>query len=85
VQKRYTGDNLLTSDTAKYSLANLGFPAKDKIELRLTFAYGEQINGTLLQNQESADRGLIYGLIIRDKAKNKSVYVESKKILLKKV
>jgi hypothetical protein len=84
VQKRFVGTNII-SDTAKYSLKNLGFPTKDKIELKLTFAYGEQIPGTILQNQEGADRGLIYGLIIQDKAKNKSAYVESKKITLKKV
>jgi hypothetical protein len=84
VQNRFVGTNKI-SDTSKYSLINLGFPTKDKIELKLTFAYGEQIPGTILQNQEGADRGLSYGLIVRDKAKNKSVYVESKRITLKKV
>jgi hypothetical protein len=86
VQKRFTGSNLLSSDTLGFSLEQLGFPTKNKVELLLTFAYGEDIPGTIFYTrQETIDRGLSYGIIVRDKAKNKSVYVETKMILLKKV
>jgi hypothetical protein len=86
VRKRFFGTTS-TVDTVKYSLANLGFPTKELIELRLTFLYGELNPDRAIPYfpQERVDTQLQYGLIIRDKAKNKSPYVESKKILLKKV
>jgi hypothetical protein len=88
VQKRYNGNTLLTTDTLLpgYSLKNFGFPTKNKIELQLTFAYGETIDNTITYTkQEAIDIGLVYGIIVQDTAKNKSPYVETKKIILKKV
>ena len=85
VRKR-SYNTIVNVDTTTYSLISLGFPAKDRIELRLTFAYGRSNDpGTIPYfPQEPRDTQLQYGIIIRDKAKNKSIYVESKKILLKK-
>ena len=86
VRKRYTNDILFRTDTTKYSLKEFGIPNEQTFELSLTFGYGEDIPGTIFYSiQESIDRGVTYGIIITDKAKNKSTYVESKKILLKKV
>lgn len=86
VRKRFYGTTSAV-DCVKYSLTNLGFPSKDKIELRLTFAYGELNKPATIPYfpQEPLDTQLQYGLIIRDKARNKSTYVESNKILLKKL
>lgn len=86
VRKRYTGDILLRTDTTKVSLKSFNFPNEKEFELSLTFGYGEDIPGTIFYSiQESVDRGVTYGIILSDKAKNKSTYVESKRILLKKV
>jgi hypothetical protein len=85
VRKRYSGDNLLTADTIRYSLADYNFPDKSKIELQLLFDYGQIVPGTILINQEQVDRNFAIGIIIRDRAGNKSDYVESAKIVLKKI
>ena len=88
VQKRFNGNNLLTTDTILpgFSLKNFGFPTKSKIEIQLTFAYGETIDNTITYTkQEAIDIGLVFGIIVQDTSKNKSQYVESKKIILKKV
>ena len=86
VRKRYTGDILFRTDTTRYSLKEFGIPTEKSFELSLTFGYGEDIPGTIFYSiQEPVDRGVTYGIIITDKAKNKSTYVESKKIVLKKV
>ena len=86
VRKRFTGTALFQTDTTKLSLKELGFPNAPTLELSLTFTYGEDVPGTIFYRiQEAIDRGLVYGLIVSDKAKNKSTYVETKRILLKKV
>lgn len=86
VRKRFTNNILFFTDTTRISLKNFAFPNHSSIELQLIFTYGEDVPGTIFYNfQESVDRGLIYGLILSDKAKNKSEYVETPRITLKKV
>lgn len=90
VRKRFTNGTIQVptrSDDSLYvNLRDFGFPNKTTIELRILFAYGELIPGTLYYNiQEQVDRGLIYTLIISDRAKNKSKAVDTRMITLKKV
>jgi hypothetical protein len=85
VRKRFTGQNLLSVDTVRYSIANFGVPLKTKIQIEAKFDYGEVVDGTIFQNLESVDRNFAVGIIVRDKAGNKSDYVESNKIVLKKL
>lgn len=86
VKKRYNGSTFLNADTVKVSLRGLGAPAKRKTELRILISYGEiRPEYTQFQNLETfADRNFAVGLIVKDNAGNKSEFVESDKILLKK-
>ena len=69
----------------KYNLDNFGFPEHDEIEVQLLFSYGEDRSPTyLLQNTEPVDRDLVIGVIVKDKAGNRSDYVETNRITLKK-
>ena len=74
-------DSLITSD-----LKTLGAPSKQETEVLITLLYGEQdprIGPT--QNGDGIDRKFSIGLRVKDKAGNKSEYVESNKIILKKI
>lgn len=87
VRKRYNGNDLLTTDSSKrVSLKGLGTPVKDKIELLVTFVYGRLIpEAAITQDLEyNFDRNLRVGLIVIDNAGNRSEYVESEPILLRK-
>ena len=87
VRKRFNGTNLLTWDTTRYNITNLGAPKKQEIELQVLFLYGElKPEVAPIQNLETAaDRNFSLGIIVVDKAGNRSEYVESEKILLKKL
>lgn len=87
VRKRYNGTTLLNTDSSKrVSLKSLGTPVKDKIELFVTFVYGRLIpEQAITQDLEyNFDRQLRVGLIVTDNAGNRSDYVESEPIVLKK-
>ena len=86
-RKYFNGATMVKQDSfLKYNLDNFGFPKNDEIEVQLLFSYGEDRSPTyLLQNTEVAgDRELAIGIVVKDKAGNRSEYVESGKILLKK-
>lgn len=88
VRKRYnvTTNVLLTTDTIRYSLVTLGAPTKTETEIQVRFLYGElQPDIAPIQNLETTDRSYTLGLVIIDKAGNRSDYVESEKIVLKKL
>lgn len=85
VRKRYTGASLLSVDTVNYDVSSLGFPSKQQIELSAIFSYGNLQAGTIFQNLESVDRNFAVGVIVVDAAGNRSDYVESDKIVLKKL
>lgn len=87
VRKRYNGTTLLNTDSSKrVSLKGLGTPVKDKIELLITFVYGRLIpEQAITQDLEyNFDRQLRVGLIVADNEGNRSEYVESEPILLRK-
>ena len=90
LRKRFTNGTIpvptRNDDSTYLDLRDFRFPNKPSIELRILFAYGEQIPGTFFYNiQESVDRGVTYTLIVSDRAKNKSKSVETRMITLKKV
>lgn len=85
ISKRFDEGNLLTTDTIPFSIQNLDFPDRSKIEVSAVFSYGEFVPGTIFQNLEGSDRQLAIGIIVQDKAGNRSQYVESDKIVLRKL
>ncbi len=84
VFKRYNGTATLSTDTIRITLGKLGVPNTRSGEIELLAKYGELAAGALFLNTESADREVSFGIILKDKAGNKSNYAESKKITLKK-
>jgi hypothetical protein len=87
VRKKFNGSTLLSVDSsARVSLQGLGSPVKDKIELRISISYGKLLpEYALFQDLErDFDRNFSVGLIVRDNAGNRSEYVESEQIVLKK-
>ena len=86
VQKIFniTTSSLLTTDTLRYSIKDFGTPIESKIELQAIFNYGQIVDGTIYIGQQSVDRNLAIGIIVFDNAGNKSDYVETNKIVLKK-
>lgn len=86
VKKRFNGDTQLSVDSTRMSLKGLGVPNKQKIELRVTISYGRLYpEYAIYQDLERTfDREFSIGLVVMDNAGNRSEYVESKKILLKK-
>lgn len=84
VFKRYNGTATLTTDTIRITIGKLGVPNTRSGDIDLLAKYGEISTGALFLNTESVDREVSFGIILRDKAGNKSNYAESKKITLKK-
>lgn len=88
VRKRFMGTTQVpprSDDSSYVSIEKYGFPNTSTIELRILFCYGEQKDGARLYNlQEAVDRNVLFGIQVSDKAKNKSQFVESNTILLKK-
>jgi hypothetical protein len=88
VRKRFTNNlqvPVRTDDTTRLRIADFANPNSSTIELKITFGYGRQVDGTQLYNiQEAVERGLVYSIFVSDKAKNKSAVVETKRITLEK-
>ncbi len=87
VFKRYNGAVTLTIDTVRLKLNPDAIPIGRLGEIELRFSYGEQVNdnSAAFLSLESVDREVSFGLLIRDKAQHRSNYVESGKIILKKL
>ncbi|MGZ8545679.1 MAG: hypothetical protein ACXWV0_10300 [Flavisolibacter sp.] len=85
VRKRFAGNTQLTVDTLRYDISNFNFPDKNVIEVTAVFSYGELRDGYIFANLESQDRDFAVGIIVRDKAGNRSEYVESDRIVLKQL
>lgn len=89
VRKLYnvnTGQQVGSSDTNRLTIRPLGAPPKQETELFVRFLYGElKPDVAPIENLVSVDRGYTLGLIVIDRAGNRSQYVESKRILLKKL
>ena len=84
VRKVFTGP-LAKVDTLRYTLKAFAFPVKSEIEINAVFSYGELRDGYIFQNLENIDKEFSVGVIVRDTAGHKSPYVESDKIVLKKL
>ncbi len=85
VRKIYKTSIVLT-DTVKYSISTIGAPKKNQYDIQVQFLYGiiKPDIAPIINTDASIDRGLTLGLIVKDKAGNRSDYVESAKIVLKK-
>lgn len=83
-RKYFNSSNVLVKQDSllKYNLDNFGFPEHDEIEVQLQFSYIEQRQGYILQNSEP-NKQLAIGIVVKDKAGNRSDYVETDKITLK--
>ena len=86
VFKRYNGSTVLTTDTFRHRIPG-GVPNARQGDITIHFIYGEIPTNTshIFLNQESADREVTFGIIIKDNAGHRSNYSESGKITLKKV
>ncbi|RYZ57322.1 MAG: hypothetical protein EOO14_11115 [Chitinophagaceae bacterium] len=86
VRKRFNAGTELSVDSTRLSLKGLGVPNKQKIELRVTVSYGRLYpEYAIFQDLErNFDREFSIGLVVLDNAGNRSEYVESEKILLRK-
>ena len=85
VRKRFAGNVELTVDTLRYDISSFAFPDKSIIEVSAVFSYGEIRDSYIFANLENQDREFAVGIIVRDKAGNRSEYQESGKILLKQL
>jgi hypothetical protein len=87
-RKRYNTQNvLLTTDSlTRYNLDDFGVPTNSEIELQLAYSYGPQDRRPTynIYNYENNDTYLSFGIVVKDKAGNRSDLVETNKILLKK-
>lgn len=85
VLKRDDKINPPTVDTIKYTFSDFGLPANlKKGELDITFLYNSSSSNYANLPGVINDTETSFGIIIKDRAGNKSDYVESAKILLKK-
>jgi hypothetical protein len=77
---------LLRTDPYPFSIADFGVPSNQEIEIEVDFDYGQTPPGTIqVSNDQNVDRAYSVGIIVKDKAGNKSDFVESNKIILKKL
>jgi hypothetical protein len=84
VRKYYSGSTLFIVDTLPYYIKSFNFPDKQTIEIVAQFSYGELRQDYIFQNLLLQDRDFVVGIIVRDRAGNKSSYVESDRIVLHK-
>ena len=87
VYKWYNGAIVIPKDTFRYSFASLHVPAKtQEADMDVTFEYNTNNNPDLrfLPGVSPKDTTATLGLILKDKAGNRSNYSESEKIRLKK-
>ncbi len=80
-------NDVLRTDTVPFSLQTFGIPTSNQIQLSAVFVDGRIVNGamTYTSDDQSVDRNLAIGIIVIDNAGHRSDYVESNKILLKKL
>jgi hypothetical protein len=83
VYKRFS--TIPTIDTVRLKMDPGKIPVARQGDLNIKFGYGELINGTFFLNLEAVDTQVSFGLIIRDKAGQRSNYIESDRITLKKL
>jgi hypothetical protein len=87
VYKWYNGTTVVRKDTFRYSLEALGVPLKTRqADITVNFEYNTSNNPDLvtLPGVSIRDTTATFGLILKDKDKNRSEYKESDQIRLKK-
>jgi hypothetical protein len=82
-----SGVLLSTDSSARGTLKDFGIPKVQEYDLQFTLLYGQQDPNKVYEYQpgNSLDRQFAVGVYVKDKAGNRSEYVESEKILLKKI
>ena len=87
VYKWYNGAAVVRNDTFRYNLSGLGIPVNTrKADVTIDFQYntGNPNGYVTLPGASTRDTTATLGLILKDKAGNRSVYAESSPIRLKK-
>lgn len=87
VYKWYNGANVVRNDTFRYDFGMLNLPSKlREADMNVVFEYNTNNNPDLvpLPGVSLRDTSATFGLVLIDKAKNRSNYAESDKIRLKK-
>jgi hypothetical protein len=86
VYKWYNGAAVVRKDTFRYAFDAIGIPDKTKqADIELNFEYNTQnYPGMVILSGVSRDTTASFGLILKDKANNRSEYKESEQIRLKK-
>ncbi len=82
-----SGSLVSTDSSIRGTIKDFGIPAKtQEFELQLMLLYGQIDPSYPIQNgNNTVDRLLSVGVYVKDKAGNRSEYVESGKITLKKI
>jgi len=87
-RKNFTLTGILLSQDSgiRANLKDFGVPTKSDVELQLDMIYGESNQNYTTQNgNNTVDRKLTVGVYVKDKAGNRSQYVESDTIILKRI
>ena len=87
VYKWYNGAAVVRKDTFRYNMAGLGLPVNTRqADVTIDFQYntGNPNGYVTLPGASTRDTTATLGLILLDKAKNRSAYAESNQIRLKK-
>jgi hypothetical protein len=87
VYKWYNNTTVVRKDTFRYSFDGIGIPTKTReADIVITFEYNTNNNPDLvpLPGVSIKDTTATLGLVLKDKAANRSEYQESDKIRLKK-
>lgn len=85
VIKTYNGNQVLDSLPIRYSMSGFGIPSGTKEgDILVQFVYNDNIPPYVTLPGVNVDTPVSFGIVLRDKAGNKSDYVESKKILLRR-
>jgi hypothetical protein len=85
VYKWYNGAAVVEVDTFRYPFDALNLPPRTKEgDIFIEFAYAQQVDPYLQLGAVTRDTNSAFGLILLDKAKHRSAYVETEQIRLKK-
>ncbi|MCX6320019.1 MAG: hypothetical protein NTW29_22255 [Bacteroidetes bacterium] len=86
VYKWYNGAAIVRNDTFRYSLSALGVPQKTRqADITISFEYNTNNNPDLVTlSGTSRDTTASFGIVLKDKEKNRSDYKEAEKIRLKR-
>ena len=84
VYKWYDNNTVRKSDTFRYHLASLNLPPKTRDgDIIAKYAYGKFIQGYTTIGAVLKDTTAAFGVVLLDKAGNRSAYAESDRIRLK--